>query len=496
MTFSFTVTDRDTDGNQLIIQTSAVDVSLPAGYTNTVISNVSFTSNGSGGYVWTGTIATGAFDNESILNQTIVISISDGTYTTEKEFTISHKPSVIIPFADNTHGIEVWKTDGSALGTEMLNDANVTGDSVTFYSSPYRSGSQYFFSGDNGDGEIQPFVATTNGEAKPLKDNISGGSYTSFMTFGEHVYFRTTGNSDDSILWQTDGTSDGTVQVKTISSGEITQFFNLNTALCFFVNGKNGGADELWMSDGTTDGTTMVKGSLYYDYSATVSNDKLFFAAKAFDDTQIGLWVSDGTTIGTERLKEFSVLPKYLIDVDGNLYFQIGYQTSDVDNNTVTHLDLWKTNGSAIGTVLVKEDSKFGLFNLKQMFVYENRLCFVKDDVLWTSDGTEGGTVELKTLYTLPDYNQLRTPVKVVNNTIYFNIQHFSAPDVYRRIYAMQPSVNNDLIEVDTTRYDTLNFYNEPVDNNILYSTQDATNYYLWKHNIDDGPILIKTTDK
>jgi len=495
MAFSFSVTDRDTPLDQLTVTVTATTVEAPVAYTDTVISTISFSANENGGYDWTGTIDTGAFDTESVLNQTIVVHISDGTYTTEKEFTILHKPSIVIPFADKVHGIEVWRTDGIDAGTEMITDVNIgTGDSLYVSSGLYRSENLYYYVGDKGDGE-QPFVTSADGEAIPLKDGITGGAYTQFMAFGDYVYFRTTGSSGDSILWQTDGTSAGTVELKTISSGQIGQFFNVNNALYFFVNGKSAGADELWKSDGTSSGTEIVKGSLYYDYSAAISNQTFFFAARAFDGSQIGLWVSDGTTAGTQLLKEFSSIPTKLIDVDGLLYFQHGYQTTDAGNNTITHMDLWKTDGSDIGTLLVKEDSKQGLFDLKQMFVCDNNLYFVKDDVLWHSDGTEGGTVEVKTLYTLPDYNQLRTPVKVVNNTIYFNIQHYTTQVEYR-IYALHPSTSNVFIEVDTTPYDNITFYNETMENNLIYSTQDADHYYLWKHNIDSGTILIKTTDK
>jgi hypothetical protein len=106
--------------DQIDITVNPTTVEAPAGYTDTVITVGSFTPNGNGGYDWTETITTGAFESDSRLNQTIVVRIKDGTYATEKAFIISHKPSIIIPFADNIHGIEAWKTDGSTVGTVLL----------------------------------------------------------------------------------------------------------------------------------------------------------------------------------------------------------------------------------------------------------------------------------------------------------------------------------------------------------------------------------------
>ena len=154
------------------------------------------------------------------------------------------------------------------------------------------------------------------------------------------------------------------------------------------MNGNNGGKDELWKSDGTSDGTELVKDSLYYNNYASISNGKLFFSGKAYDGTQIGLWVSDGTTDGTGLLKECIQLPSHLTDVGGVLYFQNFYQITNGD--TITHMDLWKTDGSVPGTVLVKEDGRPYLLFVKQMFVCDDSLYFVKNNVLWQSDGTGG----------------------------------------------------------------------------------------------------------
>ncbi len=490
--FSFTVTDRDTPFENLTVEISVTTVE-PSGYGETTVSQLSFAPNGDGGYDWTGSFSMGEFDNDTVLNETILVSISDGTYTSEQAFTIFHKPSTLITFADSTYGVEAWKTDGTTSGTKMLNDANTEGDSTYIGSTLYKFDHNYFYTGTTDNENYEPFIASTDGQAKPLKEGISGGAYTNFMAFEGLVYFKTKSGSGDSTLWKTNGTSVGTVAVKTISSGEIAQFFNFNNGLYFFVNGNNGGEDELWKSDGTSDGTKLVKGSLYYNNYASISNGKLFFSGKAYDGTQIGLWVSDGTTDGTGLLKEFVQLPSHLTDVGGLLYFQDFYQITNGD--TITHMDLWKTDGSVPGTVLVKEDGRPYFLAVKQMFVCDDTLYFLKMDELWRSDGTGTGTVKVNTLYDLSGYNQIWDSIQVINNTLYFNIQ-FISPSFGYKIYAMHPKTSSNLIEVDPTLYDKITFYKASLGNNLIYSTQDADHYYLWAHNADDGKTLIQTTDR
>src|SRR5262249_26931273 len=119
----------------------------------------------------------------------------------------------------------------------------------------------------------------------------------------------------------------------------------------------------LWKSDGTAAGTALVKG-LWGD-SLTIVNGTLFFSA---DDGKNGteLWKSNGTKSGTVLVKDIysgstrscgpygppcqtipnSSAPADLANVNGTLYFTA--------TDGVNGRGLWKSNGTARGTVLVK----------------------------------------------------------------------------------------------------------------------------------------------
>src|SRR5271165_2749234 len=117
---------------------------------------------------------------------------------------------------------------------------------------------------------------------------------------------------------------------------------------------------ELWTSDGTAAGTMMVKDILpgplsSYPAALGVVDGTLFFSA---DDGVHGrqLWKSDGSAAGTLLVKDINTTidsrpssnPTELTDVNGTLFFVATGRLS-------SHPDLWKSDGTAAGTMMVKD---------------------------------------------------------------------------------------------------------------------------------------------
>ena len=103
------------------------------------------------------------------------------------------------------------------------------------------------------------------------------------------------------------------------------------------------------------------------------------------------MWKSDGTAAGTVQVKSITAL-KVQANVNGSLYFG----ASDVTNGA----ELWKSDGTTAGTVLVKDirvGSTSGLPFFNYMTNVNGTLFFVADNSsgqeLWKSDGTAAGTV-------------------------------------------------------------------------------------------------------
>ena len=299
---------------------------------------------------------------------------------------------------------------------------------------------------------IEPRIvlATTVIDINPTGDSlVTPPDRVPYMPIGDVTFFVADDGSSGQELWITDGTESGTRQVKDINPGPDSSypgvFHEFNGELYFVANdGVNG--EELWKSDGTESGTILLSdinpGSGYqYPYGDgplqsfprdfTEHNGVLLFSA---EDAVNGaeLWRTDGTAAGTVLLTDIfpgsfddgfgqypnSSNPTGLVEFNGEVYFAA--------DDGASGRELWKTDGTATGTVLVK-DIYTGQYNYvrdgndygtypnssspAQMTVVGDTLFFVARDVLllgetpeedqsnyelWKTDGTEAGTVKVR----------------------------------------------------------------------------------------------------
>ncbi|MEO5563782.1 MAG: ELWxxDGT repeat protein [Chitinophagaceae bacterium] len=150
-------------------------------------------------------------------------------------------------------------------------------------------------------------------------------------------------------------------------------------------------------------------------------NNILFFAA---NDGVNGmeLWKSDGTSGGTVLVKDIrtgsgSSSIGYLTDVNGTLFF--------VANNGTQGTELWKSDGTEAGTVIVKDirsgslgSNPSGLVNISGtlFFAADNG---IQGTELWKSDGTVAGTVIIKDINLNSASSNPQSLVNV-NGTLFF----------------------------------------------------------------------------
>src|SRR5262249_9531760 len=150
------------------------------------------------------------------------------------------------------------------------------------------------------------------------------------------------------------GTAAGTTLVKDIvpGSGGITfsDPVNLNGTLFFRAATPDFGS-EIWRSNGTAAGTYLVKDirpgsavsqpSNSASFALVASTNFVYFAA---NDGVTGseLWRTDGTDAGTILLADISSSaansPREVTDVNGTVYF--------VHTDTAHGAELWKTDGT------------------------------------------------------------------------------------------------------------------------------------------------------
>jgi len=253
---------------------------------------------------------------------------------------------------DQVNGVELWKSDGTEAGTQMVKDIKV----------------EFSLSGN---------------DASP----------SNLMTLDNKLIFAASSIEYGLELWVSDGTQAGTTLLKDINPGTSglfrvgasTDIAILNNELYFKLQVSNG-KDQLWKTDGTPSGTVLI--SDFAGVSTTLSgfltfNNEVYFGLQ--QGSSYKLYKTDGTTGGTIEVSTNGPGPNaQLKTVGGEFYY-------------VNNITLYKSDGTAGGTSAIKTFSNSKLLPVEGL---NGKFIFVSDAIdfgglgyeLWESDGTDGGT--------------------------------------------------------------------------------------------------------
>jgi ELWxxDGT repeat protein len=377
---------------------------------------------------------------------------------------------------NNTIGYELWKTDGTDGGTVLVKDINPTGDGIvsSYYDTvPFHftnvNGILFFYANNGVNGtELWKSDGTSVGTTM-VKDIWVGAESSVTSDYGRvpvncngvvYFYARTSNYNDGVGLWKSDGTTAGTVLVKNLSTIDLTIYNAWNTEVTYPANfasnitSINGtiffaasnafySAGALCKTDGTPEGTVILKNMIV---TSILGINNIAYVAGADKEFGDELWKSDGTQAGTVLVKDihkglmyeggrFQNLnernnsnPTDLIALNGNLFFTA--------TDGIKGFELWKSNGTEPGTSLVKDiDVKYTNKNEYtppiETLAYSN-IPYVKNLngtlvfsfwggtnslQIWKSDGTTNGTTLLKENLNVSSDTTCFTRI---NNTIYF----------------------------------------------------------------------------
>jgi ELWxxDGT repeat protein len=191
--------------------------------------------------------------------------------------------------------------------------------------------------------------------------------------------------------------------------------------------------NQLWHSDGTPEGTqplglALTRFGVAQLRSQFAVGNKLFFSAWNDTFTDLNLWTSDGTPAGTQPL---ATLPSHMATVAkaGNRLF---FVAGDALNGN----ELWTSDGTSAGTHMVKDiipgPSSPGIelgngtgWGRVQSAALGNTLYFSADDgssgrELWKSDGSAAGTVLVADLNPDLGSSYISWPT-LVDSTLFFS---------------------------------------------------------------------------
>jgi ELWxxDGT repeat protein len=196
-------------------------------------------------------------------------------------------------------------------------------------------------------------------------------------------------------LWTSDGTPEGTILVKDAVPGAASSSPRQITAApggAYFV-GTAAGRSQLWWTDGTEAGTRLVKELAGGFSRLTAAGTRLFFAG---NDRTHGseLWISDGTDVGTRLVVDLtpgasSSTIEQIVALGRDVLFSARVGSEHV---------FLRSDGTEGGTAEVRRFSE----ELVAVSHPRTVLLFGPHDLLRT-DGTSAGTV------TIEAFNRLRT---------------------------------------------------------------------------------------
>lgn len=359
---------------------------------------------------------------------------------------------VFFQYSGDDHPGSLWRSDGTTEGTFRLHifrnvgatSLGVAGGQFYFSAFEQRDGAGALW---RSDGTAAGTVRASDVTRPACVTEVDG---TVFFLGDIDVV----GNPERRALWKIDGTPAGTSLIQELSPPFSANLLTAANGLVFFRQDH-----ALWRSDGTAAGTFPLSGVEFVDYPppwVTVVRDTVFFSDGlslwATDGTDAGtlrlaalpvteivtgdylyfacdppmtagpfaanagrllfasagaqgieLWQSDGTLAGTVQLANIgqesaartqSASPSSLIDVSGTLYF--------VADDGVHGSELWRSDGTAAGTALVRDitagsdGTPLGAFS-----AVGDALYFFADDgtsgaELWKSDGTDTGTMQVQ----------------------------------------------------------------------------------------------------
>lgn len=342
---------------------------------------------------------------------------------------------------DGVSGIELWKSDGTDAGTILVKDIRA-GKIPSVPSNLTNVNGVLYFNSDDGVNGTELFKSDGTNEGTIMVKDIGSGSVSSephdLMNVDGTLHFSAYYNAQNPSwynyykingLYISDGTEAGTVSLKEFpdnpsrGSTNLSQFINANGMLFFKASFYI--YEYIYKSDGTSDGTTLIRA--FGDYGQPSQpvgdlmnvNQLLYFGAyRGSSIGGYGLWKTDGTELGTVVVKVISSSnPRNLTHVNGILYF--------VANDGVNGTELWKSDGTAAGTIMVKDiNSGSGSSSPNSLTNVNGMLYFTANDgvngaELWKSDGTASGTVMVKDIGT-GSVSSEPTNLTAINGKLYF----------------------------------------------------------------------------
>jgi len=324
---------------------------------------------------------------------------------------------------DGKHGYELWRTNGTRSGTQLVRNIKPGPAGSESYDLRALNGILLFAADDGKHGyELWRSDGTRRGTR--IVRNLGPGAADPYVVAKSRgaLYLGADDGTHGVELWKTDGTRRGTKLVRDIAPGPSDSFPDTGVRLgkkIYFAARDATHGFELWRSNGTRSGTKLVRNIAP---GATGSNPaelravagRIFFYA---DDVTHGyeLWRSDGTKPGTAMVADINPLPGKSSQGPSDSFFFYGFgRVGDAvlfaaDDGT-TGEELWTSDGrraKMLGDINPTGDSvPIGWATVEgfaYFAAYDGAGAGDHGFELWRSDGTVAGTELVRDIAPGPD---------------------------------------------------------------------------------------------
>jgi trimeric autotransporter adhesin len=334
----------------------------------------------------------------------------------------------------NTNGDELWKTDGTSAGTVLVFDI-VPGTGGSNINSFAILGSNLYFLGYDID-YLSSLYKYDGTNVTIIQQNAVQSRYSqNLQNVNGSLYFNANDYGVGAELWKSDGTIAGTSLVKSIANYQIGEIGGISNEVFFTIYGAT---SEVWKSNGTTVGTVFMQqtnqtygnGSTFFQVLGGVlyfsDNNKIYTYAsgvvsthytgsniKYFKSFNSEIVFVDEVFLNQKLFKIIGTSPPVLIKEfmngsqdDDAIYMEKtanGTIYMSIEDETNGH-EIWKSDGTTVGAVLVKniENNNLGSFPKDLVAINNQVIFFAKTQIdgyePWITDGTNAGTVQIKNI--------------------------------------------------------------------------------------------------
>ncbi len=309
---------------------------------------------------------------------------------------------------DSVHGNELWVSSGTPGTTHLLVDVNPGTAASNPQNLIYFKGALFFTANDGTHGiELWKLNLSTKNLQRLTNTSVSSPFWnkTGFIIYQNKLYFSFNDGIHGFKLWKTDGTPAGTkiVDASQFAPTVPRDFFIFKNRLFFHCNAFDQvNIQALYVMNNDSSAKRFFNCGEDGCSNFTILNDAFYFFSDdmIINHPDMELYKSNGTASGTHIVKQINPTGWAIPYVTGSPLVASNNELFFTADDGVHGFELWKSDGTADGTQMVKDINSGESQTILNSFIpYHNKLIFQAWQYgkagTWISDGTDAGTIKL-----------------------------------------------------------------------------------------------------